>query len=194
MGVPSYFAYIIKNHVSIIRKMKQLIHARVFFKRLYMDCNSILYDVFHSIKEPFENEDALHDVILQKTVLKIEEYIQQIQPEEILYIAFDGVAPFAKMEQQRNRRYKSAFQAQLIKETDVKKVSTSMFTPGTKFMKKLSIYMTGAFLGKETMYRVSKIILATPSEPGEGEHKLYEHLRNFPAKSSKIAIYGLDAD
>ena len=194
MGVPSYFAYIIKNHVNIIRKMKQLIQSRIFFQRLYMDCNSILYDVFHSIQEPFENEDAFHDAILEKTVLKIEEYVQQIQPEEILYIAFDGVAPFAKMEQQRNRRYKSAFQADLIKDKVPMKLSTSMFTPGTKFMKKLSNYMTAAFLGKETNYRVSKIILATPMEPGEGEHKLYEHLRNFPAKSSKIAIYGLDAD
>lgn len=194
MGVPSYFAYIIKNHVNIIRKMKQLIQSRILFQRLYMDCNSILYDVFHSIKDPIDNEDLFHEIILQKTVIKIEEYIQQIQPEEILYIAFDGVAPFAKMEQQRNRRYKSAFQAQLTKDKVPDKLSTSMFTPGTKFMKKLSNYMTAAFLGKETTYRVSKIILATPTEPGEGEHKLYEHLRNFPAKSSKIAIYGLDAD
>jgi len=156
-----------------------------------MDCNSILYDVFHSIKDPFANEDEFHQMILEKTVLKIEEYIQQIQPEEILYIAFDGVAPFAKMEQQRNRRYKSAFQTQIMSD---KKPSTSIFTPGTIFMQKLSKYITNAFVGKEKIYRVSQIIVATPSEPGEGEHKLYEHLRRFPSKSSKIAIYGLDAD
>jgi len=191
MGVPSYFAYIIKNHINIVRKIKQLIQSRVYFQRLYMDCNSILYDVYHSIKDPIDNEDAFHQIILEKTVLKIEEYVQQIQPEEILYIAFDGVAPFAKMAQQRNRRYKSAFQTQFMGE---KKITTSMFTPGTKFMEKLSSYITAAFLEKEIHYGVSKIIVATPLEPGEGEHKLYEHLRKFPAKSSKIAIYGLDAD
>ena len=191
MGVPSYFAYIIKNHLQIIRKMKQLIQSRILFQRLYMDCNSILYDVFHSIKDNLENEDEFHQMILEKTVLKIEEYIQQIQPEEILYIAFDGVAPSAKMEQQRNRRYKSAFQTQVIPD---KKTSTSIFTPGTKFMKKLSKYINNAFLGKEKVYRVSQIIVATPSDAGEGEHKLYEHLRKYPSKSSKMAIYGLDAD
>ena len=192
MGVPSYFAYIIKNHIKIIRKIKQLIQDRVYFQRLYMDCNSILYDVFHSIKDPEnETENAFHQMILEKTVIKIEEYIQQIQPEEILYIAFDGVAPFAKMEQQRNRRYKSAFQSQIMGD---KKASTSIFTPGTKFMKKLSDYIINAFSGKETYYRVSQIIIATPLEPGEGEHKLYDHLRQYPAKSSKIARYGLDAD
>jgi 5'-3' exonuclease len=157
-----------------------------------MDCNSILYDVFHSIKEPHEDTEIFYQTILDKTVLKIEEYIQQIQPEEILYIAFDGVAPFAKMEQQRNRRYKSAFQLQIT--SNSRKISTSIFTPGTKFMHKLSHHINNAFLGKEIKYSVSKIIVATPLEPGEGEHKLYEHLRNFPVKNSKIAIYGLDAD
>ena len=182
MGVPSYFAYIIKNHLRIIRKIKQVIHSRIIFQRLYMDCNSILYDVFHSIKEPSD------EILLEKTVLKIEEYIQQIQPEEVLFIAFDGVAPFAKMEQQRNRRYKSTF---LKEET---KISTSMFTPGTVFMKKLGHCIKKAFIEQETKYNVSQIIVATPEEAGEGEHKLYDHLRKFPAKSSKIAIYGLDAD
>jgi predicted ABC-type ATPase len=41
-----------------------------------MDCNSILYDVFHNIKEKPENEDELYERILQSTVLKIEEYIR----------------------------------------------------------------------------------------------------------------------
>jgi len=196
MGVPSYFAYIIKNHLNIIRNMKQLIQSRILFHRLYMDCNSILYDVFHSIKDPVEDEDIFHTLILEKTVLKIEEYIQQIQPDEIIYIAFDGVAPFAKMEQQRNRRYKSAFQTQIMKENNIisNKLSTCMFTPGTNFMIKLSHYINAAFLGKEKMYGVFKIIIATPLDPGEGEHKLYDHLRTFPVLTGNIAIYGLDAD
>jgi len=192
MGVPSYFAYIIKNHLKIIRRMQQLIQSRIEFKRLYMDCNSILYDVFHSIKESYDDENVFHKILLEKTVLKIEEYIQQIQPEEILYIAFDGVAPFAKMEQQRNRRYKSAFQLQIT--SNIQNKSTSIFTPGTLFMQKLSKYINNSFLEKEIKYNVSKIIIATPLEPGEGEHKLYEHLRKYPANDSKIAIYGLDAD
>ena len=207
MGVPSYFAYIIKNHSQIIKKIisKQINHEK--FERLYMDCNSILYDCFRDINKP-ENysEDEFYNILLEKTKQQIEKYIQQIQPTKILFIAFDGVAPFAKMEQQRNRRYKSWFQSSFISTlengdrnptTESHKISTSMFTPGTKFMQRLSDYMTTAFLGQEERYKIQQILLATPRDPGEGEHKLYEHMRNHPTESTHnnaVAVYGLDAD
>jgi 5'-3' exonuclease len=120
-----------------------------------------------------------------------------LKPTDIIYIAFDGPAPIAKMEQQRNRRYKSWYQSQInLGETEKKeeKIPTSIFTPGTTFMRKLCVYMKNAFIGKEKKYHVNQILLATPDEPGEGEHKLYDHLRENPAYSSSIAIYGLDAD
>jgi 5'-3' exonuclease len=196
MGVPSYFSYIIKNHSTIIKKLNEFrIKNNTSFGRLYMDCNSILYDSYREIEnknivslEEFENE------ILNITKNKIEKYIEKINPEDVVYIAFDGVAPFAKMEQQRNRRYKGAFQKYMLVSNDQEKndiFTTSMFTPGTKFMKKLSLYMMEHFQNRVSS---CQIIIATPNEAGEGEHKLYEHLRQFPEKNKKIAIYGLDAD
>ena len=44
----------------------------------------------------------------------IEYYIQEIKPENTVFIAFDGVAPVAKLDQQRNRRYKSALEKKLF--------------------------------------------------------------------------------
>ena len=41
--------------------------------------------------------------------------IKIISPDVIIYIAFDGVSPVAKMEQQRTRRYKSSFESKLKK-------------------------------------------------------------------------------
>ena len=43
-------------------------------------------------------------------ITKIEYYISIIDPSETVIIAFDGVAPVAKLEQQRGRRYKSWYQ------------------------------------------------------------------------------------
>ena len=195
MGVPSYFAYIIKNHPNIIKKI-----ITNQYHRLYMDCNSILYDSFYEIKTLADlQENEIYDLLLAKTVEKIEKYISQIRPLETVFIAFDGVAPFAKMDQQRNRRYKgrillSASLKEEENEKEKEKVTTSIFTPGTKFMNRLSEHMEKTFLHQENKYHLKEILLATPKEAGEGEHKLYVHLRENPAIGQNIAIYGLDAD
>lgn len=194
MGVPSYFAYIIKNHPNIIKKI-----ITNQYHRLYMDCNSILYDSFYEIKNLADlQENEIYDLLLAKTVEKIEKYIGQIRPLETVFIAFDGVAPFAKMEQQRNRRYKGRILLSSSKEKEKKeekeKITTSIFTPGTKFMNRLSEHMEKTFLQQENKYHLKEILLATPREAGEGEHKLYVHLRENPAIGQNIAIYGLDAD
>jgi 5'-3' exonuclease len=215
MGVPSYFAYIIKNHPNII---KNIITNQ--YHRLYMDCNSILYDSFYEIKNSSDlQENEIYDILLAKTVDKIEKYIYDIRPLETVFIAFDGVAPFAKMEQQRNRRYKGrillasssskekkeeekvttesdsgSFSFPSKKEEEKVTTTTSIFTPGTKFMNRLSEHMEKTFLHQENKYHLKEILLATPKEAGEGEHKLYVHLRQNPATNQNIAIYGLDAD
>jgi 5'-3' exonuclease len=194
MGIPSFFSYIIKQHSGVL-----VIGSKKPFARLYMDCNSILYDCYHSIPQS-EPLDSIESILLERTGIQIEKYIRDIHPSQLVYIAFDGVAPVAKMEQQRTRRYKSWFETVLTNKieqnpqhvADCTK-TTSMFTPGTAFMEKLSRYMKTKFLGRESKYGVEQIIVATPDEPGEGEHKLYTHLRQHPT-DEPCAIYGLDAD
>ena len=46
MGIPSYFSYIVKNHSDIIQKFSK---NELVVNNLYLDCNSIIYDVVHSI-------------------------------------------------------------------------------------------------------------------------------------------------
>lgn len=101
MGIPSFFSHIVKNHRTIIKKIKD----SQKMNNLYLDSNSIIYDCLRSITYTkdiqFENE-LVHEVCL-----KIDEYIKVIKPDITILIAFDGVAPVAKLEQQRTRRYKS---------------------------------------------------------------------------------------
>ena len=70
------------------------------------------------------------------------EYIFQLKPNNIVYIAFDGVAPVAKLEQQRSRRYKSLYQnnisKSIFKDTKPDPWNTTAITPGTVFMSKLN--------------------------------------------------------
>ena len=200
MGIPSFFSYIIHEHSGVLCTRQ---NVRAKFRRLYMDCNSILYDCFREIPTT-SSSNEFESMLLEKTARQIEKYIYEIQPDETVYIAFDGVAPVAKMEQQRTRRYKSWFETCITNTIEQKSSSsstsftpttftTSMFTPGTTFMNRLSQYMKQKFQNKESRYKVKRIIVATPDEPGEGEHKLYTHLRQNPT-DEPCAIYGLDAD
>ena len=63
-------------------------------------------------------------------------------------------------------------------------------------MKKLGDYITEYYKGKEEEYGLKKIIISPPSEPGEGEHKLFAYIRDNPEKHSGETnlVYGLDAD
>jgi 5'-3' exoribonuclease 1 len=111
MGIPSYFSYIVKNHPEIIKK---LLKGDMTINNLYMDCNSIIYDSVRNINFEELTETASRTIIL-RVIQKIEEYISLICPDNTVIVAFDGVAPVAKLEQQRNRRYKSWYQNEITK-------------------------------------------------------------------------------
>lgn len=201
MGIPSYFSYIIKNYPNIIRNLEHFVS--IPFHHLYMDCNSIVYDAVHAIEKEIElgkynsNSDFETDII-KRVIENIKGYIKIISPSETAYIAFDGVAPFAKMDQQRTRRYKSAFLSKITFDTSVipkkEKWNTSAITPGTAFMEKLSIAINYEFKHSEGKHNVKHILVSCCDECGEGEHKLYEHMRKHNNVTDNIAVYGLDAD
>jgi 5'-3' exonuclease len=196
MGIPSFFSYIIKNHGNILQKSMDITRNNIKFDRLYMDCNSILYDSYREIKSNVR--EIVEEQLLRITIEKIEYYIDKIRPSNTIFIAFDGVAPFAKMEQQRTRRYRSLYESTVTgNNTDEEpSLSTIEFTPGTEFMNKLSTRMKQHFnnTNSSRKYGVRNLIVATPDEPGEGEHKLYAHIREYPSQNDRVAVYGLDAD
>jgi len=118
MGIPSYFSHIIKSFPNIIKSLYSLRSKNTKFHSMYMDCNSIIYDAFHTInsKQPdldIENVTVFNNMLIDDVIVNIENYITLIQPSKTIFIAFDGVAPFAKMEQQRTRRYKTSFMSKI---------------------------------------------------------------------------------
>jgi len=213
MGIPSYFSYIVKNHSNIVKKLKD-VNKKI--NNLYLDSNSIIYDCFYSIQAEqtqaeqtqeeqtqaeqtqAEQTQAEHNPLnktqfetklIKSIIQKIKEYIKIVKPVGKVMIAFDGVAPAAKLKQQRNRRYKSALEKILKKDNTIGWDKTAI-TPGTEFMEKLGKRINRHFQKKKN------IIVSDSSEPGEGEHKIFQYIRDNEDrhKNEVTMIYGLDAD
>ena len=192
MGIPAFFSYIIKNHPEII---KQINANNTLFHNFYLDSNSIIYDCLRNIKYD-SNKKVFENNLINSVCIKIDYYIKLIDPINYVFIAFDGVAPVAKLEQQRTRRYKSSFERKLIKtlgKNDTGSWDKTAITPGTEFMKKLDLRIKEFFLKNNFKCR---IMISTSTEKGEGEHKIFKFIRENPTihEKFKTLVYGLDAD
>jgi len=130
---------------------------------------------------------------------KLEEYIAIVNPTNLIMISLDGTPPVAKLDQQRQRRYKSWYTTKMLAtETGTKTPAafdTIEITTETRFMSELNAKLIAQF-NNPKRYGVNKIIVSTSDEAGEGESKIYEYIRSGKevAHDSICLVYGLDAD
>lgn len=216
MGIPSYFSNVVKQHKNVIKKLSLL--PRIH--NLYMDTNGLIYDAVRIIgpRQGMSN-DEYESRLIQTVCEKINEYVALFRPSDKVLIAFDGVAPVAKLNQQRERRYKSWFTSVVEKMIARKNTlldplggasgaaknatnggdawNTSAITPGTRFMAKLNQQMRDYCAEKTRNIVTSVVYIYSGSDiPGEGEHKIFEYIRENAEvhRETTTLIYGLDAD
>ena len=155
MGVPSYFAYLIRNHKEMLIK---LVSFKKQINNLYFDSNSIIYDALRFLSKDYkkytnkyQNDEAFEKDLIDMVCLNIENYINEIKPNKKVLIAFDGVAPVAKLEQQRTRRHKSMLEKRVMNHISGEKNewNKTAITPGTNFMDKLNKTIDDFFRGQE---------------------------------------------
>ncbi len=193
MGIPSYFSHIIKNHRNII----QNVNSVSSIQNLYLDSNSIIYDAVYKLQKLYQDDNQFEQLLLKEVQNTLYNHIEKLQPKRV-YIAFDGVAPIAKLQQQRERRFKSQFFNELYESENIKSNSnwnTVAITPGTQFMEKLHSFFQGIEQRIQQKFRfVKDVIFSSWKDAGEGEHKLFEYIRNVPHHDEVTVVYGLDAD
>ena len=179
MGIPSYFNFLLKHHKTILVQKKN-----VLCDNLFIDANSLIYDCIHELKEVIKYEE-IYEMVYQKILF----LNSVIKPNDKTFICFDGVPPYPKMIQQRQRRFKSVLTKQIINNKK-KEWNTNHITPGTDFMNNLDEYLLIKFKNDK------KIVFSGSNEPNEGEHKICNYIRNNIDlyKIKKNVIYGLDAD
>jgi len=224
MGIPWYFyniynKYNTENDLTI---SEEDIY-KLQISDLFLDYNSMIHPCSQKAIELYElelnenkrcfNLEELEQTIIESCLNYTRYIISMIKPLYI-YIMIDGVAPRAKINQQRERRYKSHFFKELpiMKESEHSNVdnvykdkikvvwNSNKITPGTLFMEKLSSSLNNFKIellqNKTTDYVPQDIIISDSNEAGEGEHKMMKIISNNINynQEKKICIYGLDAD
>lgn len=206
MGIPAFFRNIITQYSeSHFAYNKMNIEVNNF----YIDFNAMIYNSLGTFYKTYNNLNELTNSQIENRIIKIVlndllHLINDIvKPTELVYIAFDGPAPRAKMIQQRARRFKSIDEEKFILELKKKfkipiekRWDTTNISPGTKFMYKISNVIkkkiNGNFFNKKNSKL--KIILSDSQVPGEGEHKFIPEIKKQKNNNIVNCIYSPDAD
>lgn len=184
MGIP-YFYYAIYrkyHHECNFIITEREIGESVKVDYLFFDYNSLIHPCARKVIEEvasFELDvNVLEDKIINECIVYTN-YVMNLIGAKGVYIMIDGVAPMAKIHQQRERRYKSWFF-----KADKSVWDTNKITPGTAFMEKLA---------RTLRERLRNCVISAADEPGEGEHKMMKVISELNG-ATKVCIYGLDAD
>jgi len=189
MGIPAYFRVITQQYADIIKTKCPNICNQFF-----VDFNGLIHQAAYSVLDKVSGNSQISNkeiesLINEKTWDYLQNCITSANPSSITYTCIDGVAPVAKLSQQRKRRYLSVLHNKL---TGIKqKWDRNAISPGTSFMINLESYMNKQFREKGTSCKLN--YFSGSDEPGEGEHKLFAIL-NTIKKEDVAVIYGLDAD
>ena len=219
MGVPALFRWLSKKYPKIvsqvIEEQSQQVDGQDIpinttgpnpngeeFDNLYLDMNGIVHPCSHpEDRPPPTNEEEMMLAIFKYT----DRVVNMVRPRKLLMIAVDGVAPRAKMNQQRSRRFRSAKEAKekdddkqeflkmlkaqnggvidadAEKEAIKKTWDSNAITPGTPFMDILAAslrYWCAYKLNTDPGWAEMKVIISDATIPGEGEHKIMQFIRS----------------
>ncbi|CAO2841048.1 unnamed protein product [Amaranthus hypochondriacus] len=221
MGVPAFYRWLVDKYPKIVVNHLNCVDPlELEFDNLYLDMNNIIHPCFHPDHNTM-SPPTTFDQVFQNIYAYIDRLITIVKPRKLLYLAIDGVAPRAKMNQQRSRRFRTAKDNEVADEEEKRlrgeferkgkklvpklesQVSDSnVITPGTEFMHQLSkalILYIHQKLNNDPLWSQLQVILSDATVPGEGEHKIISFIRSKRSitgydPNTRHCLYGLDAD
>ena len=219
MGIPKFAYFLTSRYPLIVKKIK--VEADVpEIDNLYLDFNGIIHNVSHNYFCDASKITSTTNEIYNEICEVINQIVHLVKPKKLLMISVDGVAPRAKMNQQRIRRFRKDLntkreeekkEIENKEENNINEINnnnndiifdTNAISPGTKFMFHLTYYIKDYIIKQKKVdvnWMNIEVLLSGSDVPGEGEHKILEYIRNYKLSENynpytKHCIYGLDAD
>lgn len=132
----------------------------------------------------------------------LDKLLDSVDPKHTICLCVDGVAPAAKIIQQRNRRIGGGENVSRDEENPSEKkartgFSSTFITPGTKFMEIVDIMLEEWLYESKKKRQNVQHIYSPYSLEGEGEHKLFyliDKLQIGNFDKDTYAVDGLDSD
>ncbi|CAM9202280.1 unnamed protein product [Ectocarpus sp. 12 AP-2014] len=212
MGIPKLFRWLTDQYPVISQRLDQGLNEHTApIDNLYLDMNGVIHMCTHHNDDEFIelNEKEM----FRRIFIFTDRMFKLVRPRRLMYLAVDGTAPRAKMNQQRSRRFRSSKEAEVNmaemvmrdgKLPEVTRFDSNCITPGTDFMFKL----TKAFqawieykMDTDPFWQQNaRVVFSGPDVPGEGEHKVMDYIREARETEPdwrddlRHCLYGLDAD
>ncbi|KAA1131711.1 hypothetical protein PGTUg99_014631 [Puccinia graminis f. sp. tritici] len=208
MGIPKFFRWMTQKYPVVLH---QVIQGDCIpeIDNLYLDMNGIIHNCSHP-STPTADFQITEPEIFSGIFAALEHLFTLAKPKKLFFMAVDGVAPRAKMNEQRSRRFKAAQANETMLQrnafrrfqSDSNSFDSNCITPGTPFMARLHEqlkYFINKKVTEDPVWQAVQVIFSGHDVPGEGEHKIMEYIRRAKTQQDysphiRHCIYGLDAD
>lgn len=220
MGIPRFYRYMSERYPLLNQPISD-VSLLPEFDCFYLDMNGIIHNCTHS-----DGDNSMSTLSLQAQLHGVFTYMDRlithiIKPQQLVYIAIDGVAPRAKLNQQRSRRFRAGLERQEAMEKErhmqitledeknghtakppAARFDSNCITPGTEFLAELSqhlVYFVRQKMKTDPIWARLEVFFSGSEVPGEGEHKIVEFIRHrkmMPGYGANVrhCMYGSDAD
>jgi hypothetical protein len=154
-------------------------------------------------KEESMDKTALENLFVKNVINEFARIVAAKHISQYLFFMFDGIAPNAKIQQQRSRRFKSAIEDEEsgggVVPRPLGGFNSSFLSPGTPIMKLIADNLA-LWINKNRNLLPPVVVLSTSEVPGEGEHKIFETFRSLTREGTisqgtkPHVIWSLDSD